>query len=285
MISTTGAAHALSYFEAVVLGVVQGITEFLPVSSTAHLRVIPELAGMNDPGAAASAVIQLGTTAALILYFWRDLLSLARNVIQGGEAGARDLRFIIGMAIGTVPIVVAGLLLKKHIEGELRSLWVIAGALAFFAILLFLADRTASRARRTFESIGIRDSLFVGLAQAFALVPGASRSGTTMTGALFLGIERATAARFSFLLSIPAVSAAGVYELFKERESLRAAGPGPLLAATAVSGIVGYLSLDFLLRFLKNRSVLPFVVYRLALAALLALLLASGRIESLSRNL
>lgn len=280
MLLLSDAAGSFQYKEAVVLGVVQGLSEFIPISSTAHLKIVPELLGWSDPGAAFSAVIQLGTVVSLICYFWNDLRTMAGNLRRGGEAGRRDRNLLIGIALGTLPIVVCGLLLQSKIKQEFRSLWIIAGSLAFFGILLMIADRVASAARRSFDKITIRDSLFVGIAQAFSLVPGASRSGTTMTGAFFLGIERPTAARYSFLLSMPAVAAAGFYELFKERESLSRSGFGPLIVATAVSGIVGYFALDFLLRFLKNRSVLPFVVYRLALAALLALLLASGKLQA-----
>jgi undecaprenyl-diphosphatase len=258
-----------------VLGIVQGLTEFLPISSTAHLRIVPALLGWKDPGAAASAVIQLGTTAALLLYFRKDLASLLAGSLRGSR---RELRLATGIALGTAPIVVLGLLGKPWIEGDLRSLWVIAGALAFFGVLLGVADRVAAAARRSAESIGIGDAVFVGLAQSLALIPGASRSGVTMTGAFFLGLERGAAARFSFLLSIPAVAAAGLYELWKEREALGAAGAGALAVATLVSGVVGYASLEGLLRFLRTRSALPFVVYRIALAAALAALLTAGKL-------
>ncbi len=263
----------MGYGEAVVLGGVQGVTEFLPISSTAHLRIVPALLGWSDPGAAFSAVIQLGTTLALIVYFRAEIARLARGA---AARQPRELRLLLGIALGTLPIVVGGLLFKDAIAGELRTLDKIAAALAGFGMLLAVADRFAARARRGQDAIGVRDAVLVGLAQACALIPGASRSGTTMTGAFFLGIERGAAARFSFLLSLPAVSAAGFYELWKERAALGAAGLGPLIVATAVSGIVGYVCLDGLLRFLRTRSVLPFVVYRVALAAVLALLLARG---------
>lgn len=234
---------------------------------------MPALLHWEDPGAAASAVIQLGTTIALVIYFRRDIASLVAGVLR---ADRHCLRIAIGIALGTLPVVVVALLAKHWIKTELRSLWVIAGALAGFGLLLGVADRVAARARRTAEQIGVGDAVAVGIAQAFALVPGASRSGTTMTGAFFLGIERAAAARFSFLLSIPAVGAAGLYELYDERAALAHAGAGPLVAATLVSGVVGYASLDALLRYLKTRSALVFVVYRLALAVLLATLLKGG---------
>ncbi len=278
-------ADPLTYGEAVVLGVVQGLAEFLPISSTAHLKIVPALLGGSDPGAAASAVIQLGTTLALLVYFARDLTQIARGAMAeisagGGATGRPSLRLLLGIGLGTLPIVVAGLLGKHWIENELRSLWVMAAALAGFGLLLGVGDRVASRARRTADSIGWSDALLVGIAQAFALIPGASRSGTTMTGAFLLGVERGAAARYSFLLSIPAVSAAGIFELVQERERLAEAGAGPLVLATLVSAVVGYASLGALLRFLKRRSVAPFVVYRLAVASLLVVLLATGKLDA-----
>lgn len=273
-----GTDGVLDYGSAVLLGVVQGISEFLPISSTAHLKIVPVLLGMGDPGAAASAVIQLGTTAALVLYFSGDLRAMALAALRpGSQAHVRRLPVIL--IIGTLPIVILGLLLKSAITGPLRSMWVIAGAAAFFAILLAGAERFAARARRPASEISIRDAWVVGFAQSLALIPGASRSGTTMTGAFFAGIERSAAARFSFLLSIPATAAAGFKELYDERAALLAAGFGPLAVATAVSGIVGYVCLDLLLRFLRTRSVMPFVVYRLALSGLLFALLATGRLQ------
>ena len=273
----------LGYLEAVVLGVVQGVSEFLPISSTAHLRIVPDLLGWGDPGAAVSAVIQLGTSVALVVYYLRDLVKLGKGAVEGlrgGEEGKRDLRLLLGIGLGTIPIVVAGLLLEHKIETTFRSLWIIAATLAGFGLLLAYADRVAARPRRAGDSISIRDSILVGIAQTFALVPGASRSGCTLTGAFLLGLDRSSAARFSFLLSIPAVSAAGLYKLAKEWHSLSGAGLGPLVVATVVSGIVGYLSLDALLRYLRTRSALPFVYYRLALAALLAVLLLSGHLSA-----
>lgn len=269
----------MDYMEAVVLGIVQGVTEFLPISSTAHLSIVPKLLGWGDPGAAFSAVIQLGTVAALILYFWRDLAAMAAGSLSKSADAPRQRNMILGIGLATVPIVVCGLALQHKIEHEFRSLWVMAGAAFVFAVLLMIGEMFSRSARRDYSSITIRDSILIGIAQTFSLVPGASRSGSTMTGAFFVGLERSTAARFSFLISIPAVAGAGFHQLYKSRAELSGLGWGPLVVSTAVSGIVGFLSLDLLLKYLKTRSVLPFVVYRLGLAAALAALLATGRIQ------
>jgi undecaprenyl-diphosphatase len=274
----------LTVVEGVVLGLVQGLTEFLPISSTAHLRVVPALLGWQDPGAAASAVLQLGTTAALLLYFWKDLVLMTRSGVAAlvrRDFSDQNGRLALGICVGTIPIVVAGLLLKHHVEATFRDLRVIAGALVFFGVLLVWSDRTRAGARRDGGTIGFADAVLVGIAQTFALIPGASRSGVTMTGAFFLGIERTAAARFSFLLSIPAVGGAGLYELWSERADLLAPGSvAGLVAGTIVSGVVGYASIAGLLRFLRSRGMGVFVVYRVLLAALLVALVRAHVVES-----
>lgn len=273
----------LGYSEALVVGVVQGLTEFLPVSSTAHMEIAPLLLGWQDPGAVNSAVIQLGTTVALVATYTRDLGMLGMGALaglRGSVGGRRELGLVLGIALGTIPIVVLGLVFKAAIETTLRSLWVVAASLAVGGIAMGLADRVASRPRRPGAAPRISDALVVGAFQAAALVPGVSRSGATLTGAFLLGFDRAAAARFSFLLSIPAVAGAGLYQLKRAWPHLTGSGLGPLLVATAVAGVVGYASLGFLLRFLRTRSLLPFVVYRLALAGLLTLLLATGHLSA-----
>jgi undecaprenyl-diphosphatase len=269
-----------SLLEGLVLGVVQGLTEFLPVSSSAHLKIIPVLLGWQDPGAAFSAVIQLGTTAALLVFFWRDLWLLAAAgtlALLRRDFADRNARLALGIALGTLPIVVAGVVLKKHIEGSFRSLWVIAGCLILFSVLLWLADRMARRPRRETETMDLSDALVVGVFQTLALVPGASRSGVTLTGALVLGFDRAAAARFSFLLSVPAVAGAGFYELWQERQHLLSGAQLPaMVTATLTSAVVGYLAIAAMLRFLRTRTALVFVVYRILLAFLLMALLAGG---------
>lgn len=268
----------MGFVEAVVLGLVQGLTEFLPVSSTAHLRLAPELFGWKDPGAAYSAVIQLGTTLAVIVYFWRDLLRIAGAMFQGlrtkAPLGTPDAKLGWGVVLGTIPIGVAGLLLKKVIENEFRSLYVIALSLIILAVVLFVAERIAKH-QRTINDIRMKDSVIVGCFQAIALIPGSSRSGTTLTGALFLGFKREDAARFSFLLSIPATVLAGIFEL----KHLLEAPDKPAMAlvvGTVVAFGSGLTAIAGLLRFLRNRTTLIFIGYRIALGALLLVLLSKG---------
>jgi undecaprenyl-diphosphatase len=268
--------------QAIVLGIVQGLTEFLPISSTAHLRLVPALLGWPDPGAAVTAVIQLGTLLAVLLYFWRDLLALAVAFFRGIAAGKpfadRNARLAWLIGVGTIPICVAGLVFKDFIKGGARSLWVIAGSLIVLAVVLAVAERVASR-RKELADIGWGEGLAVGFAQALALVPGSSRSGTTITAALFAGMTREAAARFSFLLSIPAVLLSGAYELYEIRHEIGSASPVAILVATAVSFVFGYASIAFLLRYLKTHTTYVFVAYRIALGALLIALLAAGVVQ------
>jgi undecaprenyl-diphosphatase len=266
----------MTLWQAVVLGFIQGLTEFLPISSTAHLRIVPALLGWNDPGAAFTAVIQLGTLVAVLLYFARDIAGITRDTLTGKS------RFGWMIALGTVPVVVCGLLFKHHIETNLRSLYVISGSLIALAAVLWIAELVAKH-RREMKDLGWFDAIVVGLAQCVALIPGASRSGVTITGGLFMGLTRETAARFSFLLSLPAVFAAGVYELIKARHELLASQEHvvDLIVATVVSFIVGYACIAFLLRYLKTHTTYVFIIYRLLLGGLLLALLASGRLQPL----
>jgi undecaprenyl-diphosphatase len=275
----------MTVLQAAVLGLVQGLTEFLPISSTAHLRIVPALLGWPDPGVAFSAVIQIGTLLAVLAYFRRDIQTIVGAVIRG-QPGAR-LGWMI--AVGTVPVVVGGLLFKHHISSTWRSLYVISGALIGLAVVLAIAEwrvrraAAAGRPGRGVDAAGWGDAIAVGLAQAVALVPGASRSGVTITAGLFRGFDREAAARFSFLLSLPSVFAAGVYELVDQRHSLLAAQDQvvALVLATAIAGIVGYLSIKFLLGYLKSHTTWVFIVYRLALGLLLLVLLATHRLAPL----
>ncbi|HEX4131493.1 MAG TPA: undecaprenyl-diphosphatase UppP [Pirellulales bacterium] len=279
------------FWQAVVLGVVQGLTEFLPISSTAHLRIVPALLGWPDPGAAFSAVVQCGTLVAVIAYFRRDLTTIIQAVLAGIVRGrpfeSFDARLGWMMVFGAVPIMALGLLLKDLIESELRSLYVIAGALAGLALLLMLAEWLHVRAARQgndgrqLTDVNWGDAITVGLCQAMALVPGSSRSGVTIMGGLFRGLSREAAARFSFLLSLPAIFAAGMYQLVKERDALLVSSEAArnLLVSTVVAGVVGYAAIAFLLHYLRRHSTYLFIVYRLLLAALLVVLLQSGRIE------
>jgi undecaprenyl-diphosphatase len=277
----------MSLIEAIVLAVIQGLTEFIPVSSTAHLRIAPALLGWSDPGAAFTAVIQIGTLTAVLVYFWRDIVRIATAMLadlrRGKLATTHDawMGWMIGG--GTVPIVVFGLLFKHAIKTTLRSLYVISAALAVVAVLLAIAEWAISRRRtagRSVEEVGWGDAIVVGCSQACALVPGTSRSGATILGGLCSGLSREAAARFSFLLSIPSVFAAGVYELVEARHELLASSDQVtnLVVATVVAGIVGYATIPWLLGYLRTRTMWVFIIYRLLLAALLVWLLQTGRL-------
>jgi len=368
----------MTLVESIVLGVVQGLTEFLPISSTAHLRIVPALIGWKDPGPAFTAVIQLGTLVAVFVYFRHDIVQIVRGAVRVetptryitfekggvtrqvkvgfswtvcifgafpflfrgqmiaflvaavlcactfGMAGigfgffanewtakhllqkgwrvskeniavwptswsadacqnARILGWMIGA--GTVPVVVLGLLFKHRIETTLRSLYVIAGAMIGLAVVLAVAEWFEKRRQklRSMAELGWFDAIVVGCFQAVALIPGSSRSGCTISGGLFLGMNRETAARFSFLLSLPAVFAAGIYELYKERHALLSTPEHvhDLVIATVVSFIVGYASIAFLLGYLKKHTTWLFILYRFALGAVLLALLSSGRLPAL----
>ena len=272
----------MSLLQAIVLGLVQGLTEFLPISSTAHLRIVPALLGWADPGAAFSAVIQLGTTAAVILYFSRDIGRLTQALVQGllkrAPFGTADSRLAWFVGLGTIPIGVLGLLLKKRIEGSFRSLYVIAISLIVLAVVLFVFERIAKK-NRTLEQMTLKDGLAIGLWQALALIPGSSRSGTTLTGGLSLGFTRADAARYSFLLSIPATGLAGIFELKHLLEANERPELMLLVVGTAVSFTIGIGSIYGLLRFLRTRSTLVFVVYRVVAGVSLLALLRAGVLQ------
>jgi undecaprenyl-diphosphatase len=269
----------MTILEAIILGLIQGITEFLPISSTAHLRVVPALLGWNDPGAAVSAVIQLGTLLAVLVYFRLDILRLLKAFFSGLAARKPfetvDSRLAWWVGIGTVPVVIAGLLLKHSIETSFRSLYVISASLFVLAILLFLAEKISSL-RRPMEEMKWWESVIIGIGQACALIPGSSRSGTTMTASMFLGYTREAAARFSFLLSIPAVTASGLFELYEIRHDLAGSIGFPLIIATVVAAVSGYLAIGFLLRYLRTNTTYVFVWYRIALAVLIFIALQVG---------
>ena len=271
----------ISYTQAVLLGLIQGLTEFIPVSSTAHLKIIPAFMDMPDPGAAYSAVIQLGTLLALLVYFWKDLLGFALaswNGLRSGEPFKnQDARMFWYLILGTVPVSVFGLTFSKFITGPARSLYVIAGSLIVLALILFVVDRMA-KVQKEIDRLTWKDILLVGFAQSLALIPGASRSGTTLTMGLLLGYTREASMRISFLLSIPAIGLSGLYELFKEREELMHLGMDGLLIGTLVSAVVGYLTIAGLLRYLRSHSTLAFVLYRTGMGVLLLFLLFSGRL-------
>jgi undecaprenyl-diphosphatase len=271
----------MTSLEAIVLGIVQGLTEFIPVSSSAHLRIVPALLGWDDPGAAFTAVLQLGSLVAVIGYFFKDLLAMARGAWKAltdrSSPPSPDARHLLYIIVGTIPVAVLGTLLKNKIEGEFRALAIVAAAQIVFGLWLGIADRT-SKKTRSFDDIGMRDAIIIGCAQALALVPGASRSGVTLIAALSLGFERAAAARFSFLLSVPAVAGAGLKEL-KVVMHARDVSATALAIGLAVTVVVSYASIAWLLKYLRTRTTLPFVIYRVALGLLIFALLALGRLS------
>lgn len=265
-----------------VLGVVQGLTEFLPISSTAHLKVVPVLLGWGDPGVAVTAVIQLGSILAVVGFFRDDLRQVLLGVSQGLRQRRWDdpqARLGLAIALGTLPILVAGLAIKLCVpnfdQSPLRSLTSIALVSIVMALLLALAERVGRR-RRVLEQVAVRDGVWVGLAQALALIPGVSRSGSTLTAALLDGWQRADAARFSFLLGIPAITLAGLVELKDAFSQPIAGGVLPLLVGIATSAVVSWLAIAWLLRFLQHHSTWWFVGYRLFFGV--GLLLWVGRL-------
>ncbi len=273
----------MSVLEAIVLGIVQGLTEFLPISSTGHLRVVPAFLGWEDPGAAFTAVTQMGTMAAVLLYFREDLLRISRAWLRSlrDRPLRRELDARLGwyIVLGTIPIGIFGVLFKDQIETGARDLYLIGVALIVLGLVLLLAEQVGTR-ERPIEQIRTPDGLTIGLAQALALIPGVSRSGATITAGLFMGLDRTAAARFSFLLSVPAVVLSGLLELGTIlTEDGEAASLGALALATLMAFVSGYAAIAFLLRFLENHSTVVFVVYRVALGAVVLALAGTGAIE------
>lgn len=283
----------MGIFEAIILGLVQGLTEFLPISSSAHLRVVGEFLGAGeDPGARFTAITQLGTETAVVIYFWRDISriiskwckALAKKVPQSDP----DVRLGWFIILGSVPIVVLGFLFQDAIETTLRSLWIVAFTLIGFGILLGIADWVGKKELRL-ENLTWGHAIVYGLAQAMALIPGVSRSGGTITAGLFLGYERAAAARYSFLLAIPAVFGSGLYQVYKGFTCDPAAGDTCVpevfgtvetLVATIIAGIVGYVVIAFFMNYISKRSFMPFVIYRIALGGLIIVLLSTGALDA-----
>jgi undecaprenyl-diphosphatase len=265
--------------KAIVLGLVQGLTEFLPISSSAHLRIFPELWGWGDPGAAFTAVIQIGTELAVLLYFRKDIWRIAKawllSLFKPEWRGHLDARMGWFIIIGSLPIVVLGILLKDVIERDFRNLWIIGTTLIVLGLVLGIADRVSSNDKQI-RQITLRDAVLMGGAQALALIPGVSRSGATISMGRFLGYEREAATRYAFLLAIPAVVGAGVFELKEIPHGENAYGWGPTVVATVVSFVVGYAAIAWLLRYVSTRSYTPFVVYRVLLGGATLALLAAG---------
>ncbi len=274
----------MGWFEAILLGFVQGLTEFLPISSSAHLRIVAAfLPGSDDPGAAFTAVTQLGTELAVLLFFRRDIARIVtrwvRSLRPGTGAGVprNDPEALLGwwIIIGSVPIVLLGLLFQDAIETTLRSLWLVASALIVFGVILGLAD-AVGRKTLTLGDMRKSHAIVLGCAQALALIPGVSRSGGTISAGLLLGFTRAAAARYSFLLAIPAVFGSGLYSLKNAFDDSSPFTAAQIAAATIVAFVVGFIVIAWLMRYISHRSFLPFVLYRIVLGAALLILLATG---------
>ncbi|MDO9506710.1 undecaprenyl-diphosphate phosphatase [Hydrogenophaga sp.] len=271
---------ATAWAEAAFLGLVQGLTEFLPVSSSAHLRILgPMLPSGGDPGAAFTAITQIGTEAAVLLYFRKDILRILqawwKSLTHAQWRRDPDARMGWLILIGTLPIALLGLVFKDAIEGTLRNLTITAVMLIVFGLILAIADRVGSK-QRTLKELTWGHGLMFGLAQAMALIPGVSRSGGTITAGLLMGYSREAAARYSFLLAIPAVLASGFYQLYRSWEVGSPIAPGPTALATLVAFVVGYGVIVWFLRLVSTRSYMPFVVYRVALGSVVLVLLAAG---------
>ena len=287
----------MSFIEAVVLGLVQGLTEFLPISSSAHVRVVGELmAPGEDPGAAFTAIIQLGTETAVLIYFWKDITRIIGRWFKAlaGRIPHSDPDVRMGwlVILGSIPIGVLGLLFESQIDYSLRNLYITAMMLILFGVLLGFADRFAPQ-RKQLDQLSVRDGILFGLAQALALIPGVSRSGGTITAGLLMGYTRKAAARYAFLLAIPAVFASGLYKAAKEvpvlftaegRAVAAAAGEPSLLAiavSTAVAFVVGFAVIVWFMRIIENHSYLMFVVYRVVAGLLLLAMLWFGAVDPL----
>jgi len=271
--------------EAIILGILQGLTEFLPISSSGHLRIVPAFAGWEDPGAEFTAVVQLGTMVAEVLFFRRDLWRIGttwlRSFREPRLRSSLDARLGWYLVFATIPISVLGLTFEDRIENGARNLFLIGTTLVLLALVLLWADRVGKR-ERGIADLTLRDGLIMGSAQALALVPGVSRSGATLSAGLFLGLERAAAARFSFLLSIPAVVLSGLYQLlaFVQGDVERGdASTATLIVATVFAFIFGYASIAFLLRWLVTHTLTVFVVYRIVLGTAVLVLAGIGAIE------
>ncbi|MEB8342011.1 undecaprenyl-diphosphate phosphatase [Streptomyces endophyticus] len=280
----------MSWFESFILGLVQGLTEFLPISSSAHLRLTAAFAGWHDPGAAFTAITQLGTETAVVIYFRKDIARIIsawfRSLTDKTMRGDHDAQMGWLVIVGSIPIGVLGVTFKDQIEGPFRDLRLTATTLIVMGVVLGIADRLAARAeaggrhraahaRKELKDLSVKDGLIYGLCQALALVPGVSRSGATISGGLFLGYTRESAARYSFLLAIPAVLASGVFELKDASEGGHVSW-GPTVFATLIAFGVGYAVIAWLMRFISTRSFMPFVYYRIILGIALFILVSIG---------
>ncbi|MBX2865000.1 MAG: undecaprenyl-diphosphate phosphatase [Leptolyngbyaceae cyanobacterium MAG.088] len=286
----TSQAAQINLFQAVVIGIVQGLTEFLPISSTAHVKIVPVALGWGDPGVAFTAVIQLGSLAAILWYFWDDLTKVTRNTVTAALAKryqSSDFRLGLGIILGSIPIVFCGFLIKVFFETQyensvIRSTQAIAITSIVMALLLGVAEKVGTR-KRNFEKLDLWDGIGVGFGQALALVPGVSRSGSTLTAGLFLGLERDTAARFSFLLGTPAILLSGLVELKGLLEEMSTVGDAslvPLIGGLIAAVISSYLAIAWLIEFLRRHSTWVFVWYRLAFGVAILIGLATNAIQN-----
>lgn len=272
----------MGFLEAIVLGVVQGLTEFLPISSSAHISIVSQLFGWGDPGAGFTAISQLGTEAAVLVFFWRDIVRIikqwALSLVGRVPRDDPDARMGWLVIIGSIPIGILGYTLQDWIETDLRSLWLTATMLLVFALVIYAADRFASRVTQPkgMKDLSWRDGILYGLAQSMALIPGVSRSGGTIAAGLFMGYSRETAARYSFLLAIPAVIGSGLYQVAKLSDEGVNTAWGPTWAATAIAFVVALAVIAWFMRYISTHTFTPFVIYRIALALLLFALLGTG---------
>lgn len=273
----------MSILEAIILGAIEGVTEFLPISSTGHLTIAEKLMGFNIDDAditAFTAIIQVGAVAAVVIYFW-DVLwgivkSLAQGVTDSRSRSSREFRFGLAVAVGSIPIAIAGLIFRHQIEGSLRSLWVVGFALILWSFVMYAADRSATQ-KRDERDFAMPDALAMGFTQCIALIPGVSRSGATIAAGLFRGLDRVTVTRMSFFLAIPALTAAGVLEaVTKSSDIADGVGWGPTIVALIVSFFVAYASVAWLLRYVAGHNFGIFILYRIALGIIVLSLVATG---------
>jgi undecaprenyl-diphosphatase len=283
----------MSWFQSLILGLVQGLTEFLPVSSSAHLRLTAAFSGWHDPGAAFTAITQIGTEAAVLIYFRKDIGRIisawSRSLVNKGMRKDPDARMGWLVIVGSIPIGVLGVTLKDQIEGPFRDLRITATMLVVVGVIIGIADRLAARdesggkhraakQRKELKDIGVRDGLIYGICQAAALIPGVSRSGATISGGLFMGYRREAAARYSFLLAVPAVLASGLFEL-KDAVGSGHVSWGPTIFATIIAFGVGYAVIAWFMKFISTKSFMPFVYYRVALGILIIVLVSMGALS------
>ncbi|MBT2529731.1 undecaprenyl-diphosphate phosphatase [Streptomyces sp. ISL-99] len=283
----------MSWFESFILGLVQGLTEFLPISSSAHLRLTAAFAGWHDPGAAFTAITQIGTEAAVLIYFRKDIARIVsawcKSLVDRSMRSDHDAQMGWLVIVGSIPIGVLGVTFKDQIEGPFRDLRLIATTLIVMGIVLGIADRLAARdeaggkhrairERKTLKELGVRDGLIFGVCQAMALIPGVSRSGATISGGLLMGYTREAAARYSFLLAIPAVLASGVFELKDASEGGHVSW-GPTIFATIIAFLVGYAVIAWFMKFITTKSFMPFVIYRILLGIVLFVLVGTDTLS------